>query len=185
MVMDSWGDIVMVVLQVITVAEIGLGMWFIKEAVKDRRGQFVLELFARLRDPFLREALNIVALQGDESKQIKTPVGMMTLKVAALKNALTREDIQREAYLSYLQGEMDKLFDIAYEFQGLIDLGYISRKDMYAFEPYFACLCAIDDNAAIKYIERTRPFPDRILCFLRATNVSHVVGSFNSSVKPT
>ena len=27
MVMDSWGDIVMVVLQVITVAEIGLGMW--------------------------------------------------------------------------------------------------------------------------------------------------------------
>lgn len=163
-------SIILFVLQLVTVAEVGVGMYMVSQAVKDRRGEFILEVFRRLRDPILKPALELTKLSDVFGRDIRTPEGMTKLQRVALVKALESPQLPANNKIhDWIRQELDRLLDLADEFQGLINMGYISRSDMYAFEPYFQSLVDLPDDTIAKYAKETRLNPERVMQFLQGT----------------
>eukprot|EP00041_Stephanoeca_diplocostata_P022210 m.527215 g.527215 ORF g.527215 m.527215 type:complete len:129 (+) comp22009_c1_seq20:332-718(+) len=78
-------------------------------------------------------------------------------------------DAVNDRTLQTVVDHLEDLFNIADEYQGLIDMGYIGRKDMYALEPYFQAIVSLENDMAMKYVQRTRVFPERVVKFLENT----------------
>eukprot|EP00041_Stephanoeca_diplocostata_P022211 m.527134 g.527134 ORF g.527134 m.527134 type:complete len:117 (+) comp22009_c1_seq8:251-601(+) len=86
-------DIVLTVLQLITLGEVAVGMWYVAVEIKSKRGEFVLEVFRRMRDPFTQASLRIAMLKPHPTPLRLVDGKVISLSRAALVHALTQEKV--------------------------------------------------------------------------------------------